>query len=179
MRIPDLISPIVGYRAWHWDDSGLRSFMGEPWLSMQPLEAQCRASGGREQVRLESGHKVHGIPLVECSCGIYATKSLNHLQQTQYYCSRSTVHGEVYLWGSVVEHELGWRAQFAYPLTLYIRLENFPFTISSTQSRVRSLIRYGCNLFIVHDSEAVPLWRKDSSHLEPSGLELLMNRSRQ
>jgi hypothetical protein len=179
MKIPDLLSPIVGYRAWHWDDSGLRSFMGQPWLPMQPLEAQCRATGGREQVRLKSAHKVQGIPLLKCSCGIYATKSLNHLRQTPYYCSRSTIYGEVCLWGSVVEHELGWRAQFAYPLALHVRLENFPFTISSTQSRVRSLIRYGCNLFIVHDSEPIPLWRKTSPQLEQSGLALLMNRSMQ
>jgi hypothetical protein len=180
MSIPDLISPIIGYRAWQWDDSGLRSFMGQPWLPLQPLEAQCRTSvGAIMPVPLETEPPAHRVPEMECSCGIYATKSLNHLRQTGYYCSRSAVYGEVYLWGSVVEHELGWRAQFAYPMSLHIRLENLPITIASIQSRFRSLIRYACDLFIVHDSELVPLWRKNSGQMEESGLALLMNRSMQ
>jgi hypothetical protein len=180
MSIPDLISPIVGYRAWLWGDSGVRSFMGQPWLPMQPLEAQCRASGGGTlQTRLETDDSVHRVPAMECSCGIYATKSLHHLRQTGYYRSRSAVYGEVYFWGSVVEHESGWRAQFAYPLSLHIRLENLPFTIASIQSRVRSLIRYACDLFIVHDSERVPLWRRGSGQMEESGLALLVNRGMQ
>jgi hypothetical protein len=35
---------------------------------------------------------------------------------------RYGICGEVYLWGRLVEHELGWRAQFAYPKTLFLPL---------------------------------------------------------
>jgi hypothetical protein len=33
MNIPDYISPVVGYRVWRWNTTGLLSVNGEPWLS--------------------------------------------------------------------------------------------------------------------------------------------------
>ena len=44
MSIPDYISPIVGYRVWKWDATGLKSLCGEPWHPSQSLAARCRAS---------------------------------------------------------------------------------------------------------------------------------------
>ena len=33
MTVPDYISPIVGYRVWQWDATGLRSLNGENWVA--------------------------------------------------------------------------------------------------------------------------------------------------
>jgi hypothetical protein len=35
MNIPDFISPVVGYRAWRWDNSGLQSINRERWIPGQ------------------------------------------------------------------------------------------------------------------------------------------------
>lgn len=48
--------------------------------------------------------------ILNCVCGIYAVK-----QQCINY---GTVCGEVALWGRVIEHEFGYKSQYAYPLSL-------------------------------------------------------------
>jgi hypothetical protein len=55
---------------------------------------------------------------LECTCGVYAAKNIEHLRQLGY--EGRGIRGEVHLWGTVVEHELGWRAQFAYPKSLVL-----------------------------------------------------------
>jgi hypothetical protein len=66
---------------------------------------------------------------------VYASKSLEHLRTTGY--ARYGIHGEVNLWGTVVEHEQGWRAQFAYPKNLYLPLDILPFTLALERTRLR------------------------------------------
>jgi hypothetical protein len=63
------------------------------------------------------------------------------------------VHGEVYLWGTVVEHELGWRAQFAYPKTLVVG----PESLEELES-LKILIEYGADLFVAGENGNIPLW---------------------
>jgi hypothetical protein len=51
--------------------------------------------------------------------GIYAYKtSLNALENIDRYCYRGTFLGKVSLWGVIQKHQFGYRAQFAYPLSL-------------------------------------------------------------
>ena len=95
MKIPDYVSPIEAYRAWGWDLAGLTSLSGECWRPGRPHTAQCGMALDR-----------HQAPQMGCTCGIYATKDPESV-------SCFGIYGEVYLWGTVVEHELGWRAQFA------------------------------------------------------------------
>ena len=113
MSIPDYISPIVGYRVWTWNTMGLKSLCGERWHPDQSLAARCRAS--TVVGRGKATDDVHDAPHENCTCGIYAVKTLHHFRSAGY--ERYGIHGEVYLWGTVVEHELGYRAQFAYPKT--------------------------------------------------------------
>ena len=116
MNVPDYISPIAAHRVWQWDTTGLKSLCGEPWSPGKPLAAECRAaSHGIIVGRAEAAHAAHDAPQASCTCGVYASKSLEHLRTTGY--ARYGIHGEVNLWGTVVEHELGYRAQFAYPRT--------------------------------------------------------------
>ena len=42
MKIPDYVSPIVAYRVWGWDGSGLASLSGESWPTGHALTAQCK-----------------------------------------------------------------------------------------------------------------------------------------
>ena len=79
---------------------------GTRWEPRKPLEARC-----------PSGE--HDAPRGECSCGIYSHKSwASALDQAQYVAG--AVIGEVRLWGRVIEHEHGYRAQFARPTALWL-----------------------------------------------------------
>ncbi len=63
--------------------------------------------------------KDHMCPDEGCTCGIYAFPSLEELRRQNYHNDvRYRVFGETYLWGKVVEHERGFRAQYAYPKRL-------------------------------------------------------------
>jgi hypothetical protein len=150
MNIPDYVSPIVAYRTWQWDNLGLRSLNEEQWFPRQPLAASCRAS--------QPG--CHQPPCLTCTCGVYAAKNFDHLQAIGY--ARYGIHGETYLWGTVVEHRLGYRAQFAYPKTLVLPLDTIPFKIAEAESRLQTLLSYGVDLFLSKEEGTVLLWSKES-----------------
>jgi len=69
--------------------------------------------------------------------GIYAAKNIEHLRTTGYW--QYGIHGDVNLWGTVVEHKLGWRAQFAYPKSLFLPPDALPFTLAGIQARIATL----------------------------------------
>ena len=139
--IPDYVSPIVGYRVWRLYATELESFDGKPWLPDRAFTARCRKTD-------------HESPTDRCSCGVYAAKSYQSLRTI--YSSvfiEALVHGEVYLWGKVVEHDLGYRAQFAYPKS---------FTLSPNGSpSLESLIVYGADIFLPSN---ILLWTKGSGY---------------
>lgn len=69
----------------------------------------------------------HPVPDEDCTCGIYAVKTLSLLVEENAIasCRRldwiqdRLVLGAVDLWGKVVIHERGYRAQFARPTQLW------------------------------------------------------------
>ena len=95
----------------------------------------------------------HELPHSNCTCGVYAAKNLEHLRQFGY--ERRGIHGEVYLWGTVVEHKLGWRAQFAYPKSLFLPPDAIPFRLSEMDARLKTLIAFGADIFILGDHESI------------------------
>ena len=167
MNVPDYISPIIAYRAWRCDAAGLKSLNGEPWLPQQRLVATCRAG---------NSHDTHEPPQTDCTCGIYAAKTFHHLCSTGY--DRYGIHGEVNLWGTVVEHELGYRAQFAYPKTLLLSPDALPVTLAEIQSRLKMLTTYRIDIFVADPKGNIPLWAKDVGY-SPAGLDYLIERSTQ
>ena len=107
---------ITAYRMWPL----VRSFPGGYRLSAmnahldgkitpnEKLVAECKAFGYPTQ-----GHEA---PHDDCQCGIHAySKSVPLDPSDKPYAA-----GEVYLWGKVIVHERGYRAQFAYPKKLYV-----------------------------------------------------------
>ena len=172
MNIPDYISPVVGYRVWQWNATGLKSLNGEPWLQGQPLPAGCRAAARGTIVGCAKAvHDSHELPHSDCTCGVYAAKNREHLRQFGY--EGRGIHGEVYLWGTVVEHKLGWRAQFAYPKNLFLPPDAIPFTLAEIDARLKALIAFGADIFIVGDHESIAFW-KNGSGFDAAGLDYLI-----
>jgi hypothetical protein len=167
VSVPDYISPIVGWRVWRWDVSGLKSLNGKRWSPRQPLAAKCGA--GR-------AHDAHEPPQTDCTCGVYAAKSREHLRQFGY--ERHGIHGEVHLWGTVVEHEFGWRSQFAYPKALFLPPDLIPSDTKEMESRMGALAAYDLDIFIVGGGQKIPLCQKGFG-LDPAGLDYLIGKCTQ
>jgi hypothetical protein len=174
MSVPDYISPIVGYRVWTLSTTGLKSLCGERWHPGESLAARCRASAvvGRADVV----HDAHDVPQANCSCGIYAVKTLDHFRSAGY--ERFGICGEVFLWGKVVEHELGYRAQLAYPKNFFLSPDALPFTLADIQSRLNMLTAYRSDVFVADPNGNIRLWAKDSGY-DAAGLGYLIERSKQ
>jgi hypothetical protein len=162
VKIPDLISPIVGHRVWRWDAAGLRSLNGKRWSPRRPLAAICGAG---------NGHDAHEQPHLDCSCGVYAAKSREHLRQLGY--EGRGIRGEVHLWGTVVEHELGWRAQFAYPKTMFLPPHLIPSDTKEMEARLGALAAYDIDIFMLGGGRKIPLCWKGSG-FDAAGLDYLI-----
>ena len=50
------------------------------------------------------------------SPGYYAAKT-DHHELLDYHSTITTITGTVALWGEIIEHEKGYRAEYAYPLS--------------------------------------------------------------
>lgn len=106
-----LAEPIMGWRAWVLSGSRRGDLVrllpiGDrktPWPPREPARAGCAWA------------RTHGeAPGVDCRCGLHATHRLEPLRRAR----SPAVLGRVALWGRVIEHEHGFRAQFAYPQRL-------------------------------------------------------------
>ena len=175
MTIPDYISPIVGYRTWQWDSLGLKSLNNERWFPGQALAAACQR---RDQaaVLARFGNQ-HEPPHDGCTCGIYAAKNYDHFCNMGYF--GYGVLGEVYLWGKIWQHDLGYRAQYAYP-------KNFLLSDGMPESRLMPLIAYGVDIFIAATPpdlaaqrnefpQDIPLWTRASGYNQ-AGFDLIRRR---
>jgi hypothetical protein len=166
VSIPDHISPILGYRAWQWDSLGLKSLNNVQWFPGRALEANASRCGNK-----------HLAPTEGCTCGIYAARDLAYLHRMGY--AGYGVHGEVYLWGAIVEHQLGWRAQCAYPKSIILSPKTIPFKMSEAESRLETLMAYGADIFVAevasYRADSVRLWSRRSG-LDMAGFEWLVER---
>jgi hypothetical protein len=66
----------------------------------------------------------HAAPREDCACGIYAARDpaaiLSYLRGRDEPATVARVLGRVQLWGRVIEHEAGWRAERARPLEVWL-----------------------------------------------------------
>src|SRR5437667_7979668 len=147
------------------------------WTAMQarrwrshpgkPLAAGCKAASRHAEVV----RGTHDTPQADCTCGVYATKSFDHLHRTGY--DLRGICGAVWLWGTVVEHKFGWRAQFAYPKSFCLTSDTLPFTLAAIQSRLETLIPYSTDIFVASPAGNLPLWTRGSGY-EQAGLDYLV-----
>lgn len=114
--------PVLGWRAWrlHRTEEGdLRIAPTTPRSDWQPriaIHATCSGSHTREYM-VYNPHlaKFHRSPEPGCTCGVHAIKDPARLARA----GRSVaVVGRVAMWGRVIEHSKGYRAEFAYPSRL-------------------------------------------------------------
>jgi hypothetical protein len=102
--------PLLAWRAWTLTGRvdgthlRLRPVAGPrlPWPPRRAARAACKLA------------RVHRSPELDCSCGLHGTREVEPLRKTK----NPTVLGTTALWGRVIEHELGYRAEFAYPQRL-------------------------------------------------------------
>jgi hypothetical protein len=110
---------IAGWRVWSLGERGdeLRLMPAgsgvDAWEPRRAVEARCGVSA-----LLLAGIGRHAAPDIRCNCGIYAGRSLDAFERPRPAWPPAPVVGTVALWGTVIEHERGWRAAVAYPARL-------------------------------------------------------------
>src|SRR5690348_794831 len=175
---PDYISPVIAWRVWQVAKGGIASLNGQPWLPGEALAASCAAPALVGPL-LRGAYPRHGadeVPALKCSCGVYAARSVGFLRRMEY--ARYGIKGEVYLWGKVVEHENGWRAQFAYPKSLLLSADRLPATLAGVKSRLESLVTYRADILVAGHQGSILLWSATCGY-QAEGLEWLIDRGRQ
>jgi hypothetical protein len=117
---------------WHGVESadGVRLgsiFHQTVWPCDIALVASCERS--RHRFRRRRTVEGHLAPRLKCECGIYAAAPGPFAAYFDEYIrgvsgfalrNRRLVVGRVSLWGTVIEHDDGWRASHAFPSDLYV-----------------------------------------------------------
>jgi hypothetical protein len=110
--IPFSIEPVLGWRVWRLArrENGSLTLMAvtrsDEWPAGEAARARCHAHPGRR------------APSSSCSCGLYAATSPQALARSQVFTGSTSVVGAVAMWGTVVEHVQGARAETSYPARL-------------------------------------------------------------
>jgi len=149
---PDDPNPGVGVKT----SSNIFSLNDVSWEPNKHMAAECWVSpalkhwrAGRELLAgtYDALRASHDPPAESCQCCIYATKDFAQAV-AMCYTRWSCIMGEVYLWGKVVEHQLGYRAQFAYPKNFSVPRNFLPSTRPEiVEYYLKSLTEYGVDIF--------------------------------
>lgn len=110
--------PILAWRSWRLrtdPDTGavepvLESCVyGDPWPQREAFSSFCPD---------------HDRPVPECGCGIYAVTTPEAALEWARWAASALPHpivlGQVQLWGRVLPHSTGYRAEHAYPYELEV-----------------------------------------------------------
>lgn len=109
----NLTEALVGWKRWYFDPDHriLKSSYGLRWYPLQKVTAACHNNTKRCLLS----------PVEDCSCGIYAVDNEGNVPG--FDGASITIVGEVYGWGRYVRGDEGWRAQFAYPKSFLLTVE--------------------------------------------------------
>lgn len=77
------------------------------------------------------------------------------------------------MWGTVVEHQRGWRAQFAYPKSFFLPPDAVPFTLTEIDARLNTLVSFDTDIFIARAKENIRLWKSGTGY-DTAGLDYLI-----
>jgi hypothetical protein len=188
-KVPDTyIEPFVAYRVWNWKAEGVTSLNGELWTPKVAFEAKCphaddlrsmQAAVTTEAAQKFWQSKSHQVPDPGCTCGMFAGINMQHLIDIDYI--QRGIHGEVYLWGRLYRHTLGWRAQYAYPKYFVVPTNMLPFNIADIQERLKMLVEFDVDIYLQKDrtpsvtGEQIPLWVKDYGYSQ-QGISFLIEK---
>ena len=115
--------PIVGWRQWNFMYPHFLANLGNDtiYVPREKIEARCEQYSTSGTLVLRKDHSEQQAPHLTCICGIYAYKEKPRLLREirNIYSGLRLVYGEINLWGKVIEHEDGYRAQFGYPKRLW------------------------------------------------------------
>jgi hypothetical protein len=172
---PDFAVPIVGWRMWVIVEGpgGYRLesvFNTTLWTPRRELAASCVADDRRRWRFWRRESTPHEAPNFSCSCGIYALKNANAAAKfaaTTELRGRPVVGralGAVSLWGRVLECDRGWRAEFAYPIRIYLPAEEDLLTGDRLDEIAFSLTEYGVRVEIVQGCGDLDLMRSLARH---------------
>jgi hypothetical protein len=144
-RAPDLAGPILGWRVWRIAVDGelVSAYTPAGWPARAPIAARCYEHPGE-----------HDAPDEQCVCGVYACDDAS---AALFYAHRSgsAVVGRAKLWGRVVEHDAGWRAEHAYPESIYVPREHFEEAADDVAAHLAR--RYGVPVRCVDELRSVLL----------------------
>jgi hypothetical protein len=142
-RAPDLAGPIIGWRVWRIAVDGelVSAYTPAGWPGRAPIVARCYERPG-----------LHAAPEEDCVCGVYACDDAS---AALFYAHRSgsAVVGRTKLWGRVVEHEAGWRAERSYPEAVYVPREQFDEAADGVAAHLAH--RYGVPVYVVDELRSV------------------------
>lgn len=135
--IPDYFEPITAYRCFDVYPNGLLvgQAYAEPWPPYTPFVGRCGFVTPRgHEAHLDAEGVFQPAPIFACDCGVHALKSEADMiarrdldweryrhqygSYDRHYRPGFRAWGPVKLWGRVIEHEIGYRAQYAYPASL-------------------------------------------------------------
>jgi hypothetical protein len=119
---------------------------------------------------------VHSSPAEGCTCGVYAARNKEHLQWIGYLAD-ADIYGEVALWGEVVPHELGYRAQYAYPKNFILKIHRIPFRQNHCETFLMGLTAYGIPVSLDSIGDITPLWDAEQGYYN-QGIDLVLERSK-
>lgn len=134
-----VLEPAVGWRAWHVveEHEGVTLvswWLNTAWPARQRLESSCRQHGDRPELRHDCG--IHAFKSREHALG-YAGERVPYVGFPFVRPIEGRVGiavGRVSLWGRVVAHRGGYRAQYAYPYDIFL-LHGGPDVARGLQSR--------------------------------------------
>jgi hypothetical protein len=122
---------IVGWRQWNFMYPHFLANLGNDtiYVPREKIEARCEQYSTIGTLVDRKDHSEQPAPHLPCTCGIYAYKEKPRLLREikNIYSGLRLVannryvpiYGEINLWGKVIEHEDGYRAQFGYPKRLW------------------------------------------------------------
>lgn len=136
---PEMTNPFE----WALKKRLLSASMDSAWVEYQPMVADCNGGYGQPH----TGAAIRG-----CGCGLWAMKTKKQAREASHHYGAMVV-GEVALWGHFVEHQFGWRAEYAYPQRLYV-IEPWNPTDDRAVKLAESLLeQYGVPVEVWRDEE--------------------------
>lgn len=174
ITVPDYVEPMYGLRCFGVERSGLlvppvyhaRATHFNPY---EARPAECRRivqqdrdhmildlmiysyysayDAGRivdTHLKKEMTRNNHPVPNENCSCGYYVASDEKKLMGKGFY--PYAIIAETAMWGKIVVHEKGWRAQYIYPTSFHVVCEYFSRGMRDSYKKIGHSVEqnYGC-----------------------------------